>query len=168
MGRAVTLSAPRPLTAECVLDGFDCGEWTLNDWLRRRALANGVSGASRTFVVCDGDRVVGFHALATGALAQSAATGRFRRNMPDPIPVVVLARLAVDRDYGGRGIGRALVRDASLRVAQVAEVVGIRGLVVHALNSRAREFYLDLGFDASPIDDSILMIAVADLAANLA
>lgn len=161
----MTLTAPRPLTADCELDAFDCGEPSLNDWLRRRALANHLAGASRTFVVCDGARVVGYHALATGALAPTVATGRFRRNMPDPIPVVVLARLAVDRDHGGRGIGRALVRDAALRVLQVAEVVGVRGLIVHALTPRAARFYLDLGFDPSPIDDTTLMISIADLAA---
>lgn len=164
----MSLSAPRPITADCRVDLFDCGEPSLNDWLRRRALANQATGATRTFVVCEEDRVVGFHALATGAILLGATTGRFRRNMPDPVPVVVLARLAVDRGLSGRGLGRALVRDAGRRVLHAAEAVGVRGIVVHALNPRARDFYLALGFAASPLDDTTLMITLADLAEILA
>lgn len=164
----MSLSAPRPITSACRLEGFDCGEPGLNDWLRRRALANQAAGATRTYVVEDGDRVVGFHALASGAVTLAAATGRLRRNMPDPIPVVVLARLGVDRAYAGRGLGRALVRDAALRVVNAAESAGIRGIVVHALTPRARDFYLTLGFDASPLDDNTLMLSLADLSRALA
>lgn len=97
----------------------------MDGWLIRRARPHQASAASRTYVVCDGNRVVGYYALASGALAQNASPGRFRRNMPDPIPVVVLGRLAVDRNYQGRGLGRALFRDPAGRVAYAAEAIGI-------------------------------------------
>lgn len=92
----MTVSAPEPLVAHHALEQFDCGAASLNDWLRKRALRNQASGASRTFVVCDDDRVIAYYALASSAVAPDSATGRLRRNMPDPIPVVVLGRLAVD------------------------------------------------------------------------
>jgi predicted N-acetyltransferase YhbS len=120
------LSPPEPLTADHEIDAFASGEQTLDDWLRRRARANQASGASRTYVVCEGRRVVGYYALATGAIAQAKVPGKFRRNMPDPIPVVVLGRLAVDRNYQGRGLGRAMFRDAAKRVAKAADTIGIR------------------------------------------
>lgn len=161
----MSLAPPRPISAEADLGDFACGEPSLDDWLRRRALANQATGATRTYVVCDGDRVVGFHALATGAVTAVAATGRFRRNMPDPVPVVVLARLAVDRRYAGRGLGRALLGDAARRTLAAADIVGLRGLLVHALTPAARDFYLSLGFSPSPLDEATLMITLTDLAA---
>jgi len=103
-----------------------------------------------TYVVCDGASVVGYYALASGVVTVDNAAGRFRRNMPNPIPVAVLARLAVDRDWQGHGLGRALFRDAARRVAQAADAIGIRGIVVHALSDEAKDFYVKLGFDPSP------------------
>lgn len=94
-------------------------------------------------------------------------SGRFRRNMSDPIPVVVLGRLAVDKSHHGQGVGRALVRDAGLRVIQVAETIGIRGMLVHALSDEAREFYLRVGFEPSPMDPMILMVTLGDLVASI-
>jgi predicted N-acetyltransferase YhbS len=120
------LSALEPLTDDHQIDGFDSGEPVLDDRLRRRARANQATGDSRTYVVCEGKRVSAYFALS-GATAQAAVSGRFRRNMPDPIPVVVLARLAVDRNYQGRGLGRALFRDAARRVEHAADAIGIRG-----------------------------------------
>ncbi len=105
--------APEPLTAEHSFGGFDSGVASLDEWRRRRALANQASGASRTFVVCNSGQVVAYYALAASAVAPDAAAGRFKRNMPDPIPVVVLARLAIARDHQGRGLGRALFQDAA-------------------------------------------------------
>jgi predicted N-acetyltransferase YhbS len=130
-------------------------------------MKNQISGASRTFVVCDRGRVVAYYALASSAVAVDEAPGRFRRNMPDPIPVVVLGRLAVDCAFQGKGIGRALVRDAGYRVVQAADTIGIRGLVVHALSEEAKIFYQMVGFDPSPLDPMTLMITLADLKACL-
>jgi len=126
-----------------------------------------VSGASRTYVVCEEKRVVGYYALASGVVTVVSAPGRFRRNMPNPIPVAVLARLAVDRDWQGRGMGRALFRDAARRVVHAAETIGIRGIVVHAISAPAKNFYLALGFDASPSEPMTLMVTLSDVRAAL-
>jgi GNAT superfamily N-acetyltransferase len=163
----MTLSPPEPLNENHSIEAFASGIPSLDDWLKRRAMKNQISGASRTFVVCDKGRVVACYALAFGAVAVDEAPGRFRRNMPDPIPVVVLGRLAVDRSLHGKGIGRALVRDADYRVVQAADTIGIRGLVVHALSEEAKVFYQKAGFDPSPLDPMTLMITLADLKACL-
>jgi GNAT superfamily N-acetyltransferase len=126
-----------------------------------------VSGASRTFVACEADAVVAYYALASSAVTVATTPGRFRRNMPDPIPVVVLARLAVAKSHQGRGIGRAMFQDAARRVIHAADTIGIRGLLVHALSEAAAAFYRSLGFDASPLDPMILMVTLADLRASL-
>jgi GNAT superfamily N-acetyltransferase len=161
------IRAPEPLEPHHPIEGFDCGVPSLNAWLQRRALANQVSGASRTFVACDSDRVVGYFALASSAVAPAAATGRFRRNMPDPVPVVVLGRLAVALSHHGQALGRALFQDAALRVVHAADAMGIRGMIVHALSEEAKAFYLYLGLDESPLDPMTLMVTVADLRAAL-
>lgn len=160
-------SAPEPLGAHHRIAEFTCGETSLDAWLHRRALANQASGASRTFVVREGDTVVGYYALASSAVSPAAAPGRFRRNMPDPIPVVVLGRLAVARMYQGKGLGRALFQDAAWRVCQAAEGIGIRGLLVHALSPEARAFYRRLGLEASPLSPMTLMVTLADLRAGI-
>lgn len=163
-GRSVSgflpdLRAPQPLTAAHLLDGFDSGEASLDDWLKRRALANQSTGASRIFVVADtGGRVWGYYALAAGALSHHEATGGVRRNMPDPLPVIVLARLAVDRQAQGMKLGAALLQDAVLRTRVVAQSAGVRALLVHALHERAREFYEHYGFQASPVHPMTLML----------
>jgi len=163
----VPLSTPAPLSGDRLIAAFDSGEASLDDWLRRRAQANQLSGASRTYVVCEGPNVVGYYALAAGAIAQAVVPGRFGRNMPDPIPVAVLARLAVDRSHQGRGIGRALFRDAARRVCHAADTIGIRGILVHAISEEARKFYLALGFDACPREAMTLVVTLADLRASL-
>ncbi len=157
------LSRPEPLADVHELDDFFSGVLSLDDWLKRRARANQVSGASRTFVVAQGRKVVGYYALASGAIAVADTVGRFRRNMPDPIPVVVLGRLAVDQSQQGRGLGRALFRDCALRVAHAADTIGIRGIVVHAISEQAKAFYLALGFDPSPADPMTLMVTLSDV-----
>lgn len=163
----MTLSRPVPLAMEHDTRAFASGVPSLDQWLQQRALRNQVSGASRTFVVCEGQRVGAYYALASSAVAVDRATGRLRRNMPDPIPVVVLARLAIDQSLQGRGVGRALVRDACLRVIGAADVIGIRGVLVHALSEPARAFYERMGFDASPLDPMTLMATLADLREGL-
>jgi GNAT superfamily N-acetyltransferase len=168
MGEIGGLSPPEPLADRHDFADFHSGEASLDDWLKRRARANQVSGASRTYVVCQERSVVGYYALASGVVAVESAPGRFRRNMPNPIPVAVLARLAVDREWQGRGIGRGLFRDAARRVAHAADVIGIRGIVVHAISNEAKQFYLALGFDASPGDPMMLMVTLSDIRAALA
>ena len=168
MGEVSALSPPEPLADHHDVAAFISGEPPLDDWLKRRARSNQASGASRTFVLCQGTRVVAYYALASGAIAVDTAPGRFRRNMPSPIPVVVLARLAVDQDWQGRGIGRALFRDAARRVAHAADSIGIRGIVVHAISDNAKSFYLALGFDPSPLEPMMLMVTLADIRAVLA
>ena len=156
---SVQLSAPQSLAATHLLDGFNCGEPSLDDWLKQRALANHLNGASRTFVVVNPDQcVLGYYALAAGAVAHQDATSAVRRNMPDPVPVMVLARLAVDARIQGIKLGAALLQDAVTRVRSVAENAGVRALLVHALNERAKQFYEYYGFRASPVDSMTLML----------
>lgn len=159
----MSLAAPAPLAAHHDTTAFACGVDSLDHWLRQRALKNQATGASRCFVVCEGGRVVAYYALASSAVAVEAATGRLRRNMPDPIPVVVLGRLAIDQSRHGTGLGRALVRDACLRVMAAADVIGIRGMLVHALSESARAFYEHVGFEPSPFDPMMLMATLADI-----
>jgi GNAT superfamily N-acetyltransferase len=153
------LSAPQPLIAAHRLDDFSCGEPELDEWLKRRAMANQQSGASRTFVVADPDnRVHGYYAMAAGAVAHRLATGGVRRNMPDPVPVLVLARLAVDTRAQGYKLGGAMLRDAVQRAVAVSQNAGVRALLVHALHDRAKQFYEHYGFQASPLDRFTLML----------
>ena len=153
------LVAPKPLGSEHSCIDFSCGEPVLDDWLKRRALPNQVSGASRTFVVADQDhRVWGYYAMAAGAVSHQLATGGVRRNMPDPVPVIVLARLAVDRRAQGAKLGGSLLQDAVKRALNVAQNTGVRALLVHALNEPAKRFYEYYGFQASPTEPLVLML----------
>jgi GNAT superfamily N-acetyltransferase len=156
------LGATEKLRADHDLSEFECGEPALDDWLRRRALQNEESRASRTYVVCAGQHVVGYYALAVGAVAHAEAAGRVRRNMPDPVPVMIVGRLAVHKKFQGKKIGPGLLRDAVLRTLQAADIAGVRAILVHAISERAREFYEDCGFIASPMDPMTLMITVAE------
>jgi predicted N-acetyltransferase YhbS len=163
----MTLAAPEPLAAHHDTSVFTCGVESLDRWLKLRALKNQATGASRTFVISDGKQVLAYYALASSAVAAEVATGRLRRNMPDPIPVVVLGRLAIDQSLQGQGIGRALVRDACLRVMAAADAIGIRGMLVHALSSGAQAFYEHVGFEPSPLEPMTLMATLADVRAGL-
>lgn len=145
------------------IEGFESGVGSLDEWLHKRARSNHAAGATRVFVACEGQRVVGYYALATGAVAHAAVPGRVKRNMPDPVPVIVLARLAVSRKLQGQGLGRGLFIDAVRRVIGVADDVGVRALLVHAISPEAKAFYLKLGLTESPIDAMTLMATVADL-----
>jgi GNAT superfamily N-acetyltransferase len=162
------ISAPEPLRPEHDLGAFDSGVPALDDWLRRRAAHNQETGASRTYVIQRKGEVVGYYALAAGAIAHAEAPGRVRRNVPDPIPVMVLGRLALDRRLPRRkGLGRALLRDAVLRTMQAARIAGIRALLVHAISEEAKLFYERCGFQPSPVDPMTLMITLRDAAKAL-
>ena len=156
------LSAPTPLLATHVTDEFDCGEPALNDWLRKRAIKNENSGASRTFVVCQDNHVMGYYVLATGSVMHKQAPSKVRRNMPNPVPVMILGRLAVSKNMQSAGLGRGLLRDAILRTLGVSKQAGIKALLVHALSDAAHKFYIQCGFIESPLDPMILMITLKD------
>jgi GNAT superfamily N-acetyltransferase len=161
------IGPPEKLSAAHDVSQFESGEPALDDWLRRRALANEVSGASRTYVVRIESRVVGYYTLCAGAIAHTHAPGRIRRNMPDPVPVMILGRLAVDQACHGHGIGSGLLRDAVLRTLQAAEVAGIRAILVHSISDAAKRFYEKHGFAASPVDPMTVMITTAEAARML-
>ncbi len=145
------ITAPVLLNPEHDVSVFSSGIQSLDEWLRKRALANQDTGASRTYVIADGNRVVGYYALASGSVAADETPGKIRRNMPDPLPVMILGRLAIDTALQGRGFGSDLLRDAVLRTMQAAEIAGIRAMLVHALDARAAKFYARSGFMASPV-----------------
>jgi GNAT superfamily N-acetyltransferase len=158
-----TLQAPTPLTEAHRLEDFRCAESALESWLRQRAWRNQQEGASRCYVVCAGENVAGYYALAAGAVSHAQATGRVRRNMPDPIPVVVLGRLAVHADWAGQGIGAGLLKDAVLRSLRLSREMGIRALLCHAINEDAKRFYLHHGFIESPIEPLTVMLNLAKM-----
>jgi len=157
------LRAPEKLAATHELESFECGVPSLDDWLKRRAWRNEREGASRTYVLCAGNCVVGYYCLAAGSLASAHAPGKVRRNMPDPIPVMILGRLAIDRAWKGRGLGRGLLRDATLRVLAAADVAGVRAILVHALSEDAKRFYERCGFAESPTDPMTLVVTLKDV-----
>lgn len=162
------LRAPEIITDDHDLEEFFCDEIELDDFLRKRALKNQEQGASRTYVVCDGpNRVIAYYSLAVGSITHSEVSGKIRRNMPDPIPVMVLGRLAVDESAQGLGLGKGLLKDCILRTLQAAEIAGIRAILVHAISESARTFYEKCGFQPSPIDSMILMITLKDAAKAL-
>ena len=161
------LTAPEALDTHHILDDFDCGHDALNGWLKHRAIKNEASGASRTYVAGHRSHVVAYYSLATGAVQCGHAPGRVRRNMPDPIPVMVLGRLAVHLDWQKKGLGRDLLADAIRRTLQAADIAGIRAFVVHALSDEAKRFYERFGFQSSPTDPMDLMMTLKDAKAHL-
>jgi GNAT superfamily N-acetyltransferase len=160
----VPFSPPEKLTSSRDVSQFECGELSLDTWLKRRAIQNEEAGASRTYVLRAGQEIAGYYALATGAITHVEATGKVRRNMPDPVPVIILGRLAIASKFQGRGVGTALLRDAVIRIVQAAEIAGIRAILVHAISDQAKRFYEKYGFIPSPADPMTLMITVAEAA----
>lgn len=155
------LSAPQPLSDEHDVADFDSGEPALDDWLRRRAAKNQANGSSRTYVVCEGDRVIGYYCLAAGAIGHAEAPSTMRRNRPDPVPVLVLGRLAIHKSHHQQGIGTALLNDAIRRAIQAAGIAGVTALLVHAISEQARRFYLSRGFVESPVKPMTLCLMLA-------
>jgi predicted N-acetyltransferase YhbS len=158
---AVTIRAPERLNHSHDISEFDCGEKSLTEWLKRRAIQNQQSGAAVTYVVAVDTKVVGYYCLSSGSVARNIATKRAGRNMPDAVPAMLLGRLAVDRAYQSRGIGCGMLRDAVLRVISGAKDFGIRVMLVHALPT-AKAFYQRLGFQSSPVFEYTMMITIED------
>jgi GNAT superfamily N-acetyltransferase len=155
------LTPPIPITEAHALEAFDSGEPALDDWLKRRALRNNRSGASRTYVVCEGRTVIGYYCLSAGGVGHAEAPKALRRNMPDPIPVLVIGRLAIHKDHHNRGLGSALLRDAALRALEASRIAGVAALLVHALSEPAKRFYLSRGFAESPVQPMTLCLPLA-------
>lgn len=158
---SLQLGAPEALTNSHILDEFNCGEVVLDEWLKRRAMTNQLSGASRTFVVADQNGCAyGYYAMAAGAVSHQMAVRSVRQNMPNPVPVMVLARLAVDARAQGNAIGASLLQDAVNRAVAVSQNAGVKALLVHALHERAKCFYEHYGFKASSLHAMTLMLAL--------
>lgn len=162
------LNAPEPLTREHDYQTFDCGSEPLNEYLRRFAWLNQQAGGARTYVTTRGRRIVGYYTLSYGSVEHERATSRVRKGLArHPIPVMVLARLAVDDREQGRGIGQGLLKDALLRTLQAADIAGLRAVIVHAKDDAARQFYERFGFERSPLDEFHLMLLLKDLRATI-
>jgi GNAT superfamily N-acetyltransferase len=155
-------SAPRPISERDDLLAFDSGEPSLDHYLRARALANDAEGASRCYVTCRAGRVVGFYALAAASVQRRAVPGRVRRNMPEPVPMILLSRLAVDRAEQGSGLGAHLLRDAVIRSVRAAGLIGARAMLVHAISDEARSFHAHFDFEPSPTDPLHLLLLIKD------
>ncbi|WP_027443845.1 GNAT family N-acetyltransferase [Erythrobacter cryptus] len=162
-------SPVKKLDASHEVDAFDCGKEPLNRFLQRHALVNQKAGSAQTWVVCRGEqRVVGYYSLAVGAVEHAGAPGRVSKGLArHPMPVMLLARLAIDRSEQGKGLGKALLRDALLRTAQAADIAGIRALLVHAKDDEARAWYERFDFEPSPSDPYHLFLLMKDLRAIL-
>lgn len=156
-----------PLSEDHLVEGFDSGEPELDEWLVRRGWRNQLAGFSRTYVTTDGTRVVGFHSVSAFAVLRSGATGRARRQAPKQIPAILLGRLAVEREAQGHGLGAALLRHAMELTVAASDTIGVRMLVVTALNPAAAEFYQRFGFSPSPTNPLDLMMTVADIEASM-
>ena len=162
----VTYSPPQRICSELLSENFDCGENSLNDWLKKRALKNDLADASRTYVVCCDRTIVAYYSLHLGCIQHSEAVRKIKRNMPDPIPAIVLRRLAVDINHQGKGLARALIKDMFLRAIQVSDLAGTKAVLVKALNDRVTAFYQSFGFVQSKTDPLLLMKAIAEVRAS--
>jgi GNAT superfamily N-acetyltransferase len=156
----------RKLTGADALDGFDCGQNALNNFLHRFALTNQKSNSAQTYVCCQAGAVVGFYSLAVGSVEPMAAAPRVTKGMPQhPVPVMILARLAVDIRHQRVGMGQALLKDALKRTAQAADIAGIRALLVHAKDEAAKQWYLNWEFEPSVTDPFHLFLLMKDVKA---
>lgn len=154
-----TLTGPTPISRRHDLSHFACGVDSLDSWLRRRARLNETRGGARTYVVCDGDFVVAFYSLAASSVERTRVSSRVGRNMPDPIPAILLGQLAVDTHYQGRGLGSDLVVDAGKRALAAADLIGARAVIVQALDDRARAFYEHFGFRQFSDREPLMLLA---------
>lgn len=167
-GIAPGLSAPRPITTDDDTSDFSCGDDVKDQWLRKYAIANHFGGGAKVYVTMRGNKIAGFYALSAVSIQHADAPYRVKREMPNPVPAVLLGRLAVDLKEAGQGLGTHLLRDAVVRTLEAAEVIGVRALLVHAASEAARKFYADRGFESSPTDALHLTIMLKDVRALLA
>lgn len=162
------LSAVEKLSRTHDLERFECGKAALNDWLRRFAWQNQAADSAQTYVVHSDNRVVGYYALAAGSVAREESPQRIAKGLArHPVPVIVLARLAIDEGRKKTGLGKALLKDALLRIERAANIVGARAVLVHAIDDDARSFYEHFGFEPSPVDGLVMMMLMKDLRAAL-
>ncbi|WP_395377954.1 GNAT family N-acetyltransferase [Marinicella sp. W31] len=157
------IEKPTLLTADHQIEDFDCGIETLNEWFIKRSMKNQKEGGSRTFVILDEGKVVGYYALASGSVERIQAPKAIARNMPEPIPVIVLGRLAIDLQYQSKNLGSALLKDAIMRTLNVATNIGIRSLLVHAISEDAKKFYEKYGFQVSPMEPMTLFLSIKQI-----
>ncbi|MEA5468241.1 GNAT family N-acetyltransferase [Spirulina sp. 06S082] len=156
------ISPPEKLSNSHQLENFSCGEEKLDIWLKRRAIKNQESDASRTIVVCNGNNVVGYYCLCASAIKKDEAIGKVKRNIPSPIPTILIGRLAVDKKWQGKGIGKGLLKDAIYKALKASDIIGARAILIHAISEDAKKFYEKYGFQSSPIDPMVLMITIQD------
>ncbi|WP_321275751.1 GNAT family N-acetyltransferase [Thiomicrorhabdus indica] len=157
------ISSPELLNQHHDTCEFSCGKGVLDNWLKVQALKNQTNRGSRTFVITSGNQVIGYYALASGAVERSNVTSNIARNMPNPVPVVILARLAVDSNFKGLSLGKALLKDALLRSLNVANQIGVKAVLAHALDTQAVAFYEKFGFQRMPEQENTLMLAISNI-----
>jgi predicted N-acetyltransferase YhbS len=166
--RRAKLYGPAPLSSRHVVESFECTRSELSDWLKKSASKAMENDTARTYVVCRGTRkVIGYMSLAAGSVERNAATPSLRRNTPNPIPVIILARLAVDKTEAGQGLGRALVRESMKRSVSASKIIGARALLVHALDDKVADFYKKLGFTPFSEEPNTLFIPMKTIRENL-
>lgn len=166
---SLTFEPVRKLAALDAVDGFDCGQPPLNQFLQRYALVSQKANSAQTYVSCLAGEVAGFYSLAVGSVDPEMTPPRVTKGLArHPVPVMILARLAVDLRYQAQGLGRALLKDALLRTARAADIAGIRCLLVHAKDDAARQWYLSWEFEPSPSDPYHLFLLIKDLRGLLA
>lgn len=163
-----SLNAPELLTGEHDRSGFGCGKPPLNQYIKKYALVNQQNDISRTYVATRDASVVGYYTLAFGSISHDEATPRIKAELPQyPIPIILLARLAVDQREAGKGLGKGLLKDALLRTIQAADIGGLRAMLTHAKDEDAKQFYQKFGFEESPIQPLTLMLSIKDIRASL-
>ncbi len=166
LSKSKKFTAPEPLSPAHDSENFDSGELSLNEWLQKRALKNQASGSSRCFVICqeknkqENRKIVGYYTLSAGAIAHEFSPKNMTRNRPNPLPILLLGRLAIDTKYHNQGLGSALLRDAMIRAVSVASDAGVSAILVHALSQNAKQFYLSRGFIESPLQPMTLMMTL--------
>lgn len=158
---------PEPLNEKHDVSHFDSKNNVLDHWLKNRAVKNEKRNATRTFVLQKDNKVIGYYSLAVGSIQHIETPSSFKRNMPDPIPVMILGRLAIDKNFQNKGLGSALLKDAALKTLQISKTAGIKAMIVHAINQKALQFYQARGFTASPINRKTLMISIKELSLSL-